>query len=94
MALARVVSFEDVSPDRIEQLRRDISEGPPQEGLPASEILLLHDADAQRALVLLFFETKEAYAQGDATLNAMPAGETPGRRASVQRFTVALRRTI
>jgi len=94
MALARAVSFEDVSPDRIEQLRRDISEGPPPEGLPASEILLLHDADAHRALVLLFFETEEAYAKGDATLSAMPAGETPGRRASVQRFTVALRRTV
>lgn len=94
MALARVVSFEDVSPDRVEQLRRDINEGPPPEGLPVTEILLLHDADAERALVLLFFETEEAYAQGDATLDAMPAGETPGRRASVQRFTVALRRTV
>jgi hypothetical protein len=94
MALARVVSFEDVSPDRIAQLKRDIGEGPPPDGLPVSEILLLHDAAAQRALVLLFFETEEAYAQGDATLNAMPAGETPGRRASVQRFTVALRRTV
>jgi hypothetical protein len=94
MGLARVVSFENVSAERIEQLKREIGAGPPPDGLPATEILLLHDADAQRAVVVLFFETEEAYAQGDATLNAMPAEDTPGRRATVQRFTVALRRTV
>jgi len=93
MAIARVVSFEDVSPDGIKKLKRDISEGPPPEGLPASEILVLHDADTRQALVVLLFENEQAYAQSDATLNAMPAAETPGRRASVQRFTVAIRRT-
>ncbi len=94
MGLARVVSFENVSAERIEQLKREIGAGPPPDGLPATEILLLHDADAQRAVVVLFFATEEAYAQGDATLNAMPAEDIPGRRATVQRFSVALRRTV
>jgi hypothetical protein len=93
MALARVVSFEDVSQDRIEELKREITGGERPEGLPASEIMLLHDADAGRSLAILFFDTEDDYAQGDETLNAMPAGDTPGRRTSVGKYDVAVRMT-
>ncbi len=94
MALARVVSFEGVDTDRIEQLKREIREGEPPEGLPAAEILMLHDPEAERSLVVLFFETEDDYRRGDEVLNAMPAGDTPGRRTSVTKYDVALRMTI
>ena len=92
MALARVVSFENVSKDRIEELKREMAtaEGPP-EGIPSTELLVLHDADAEKSLVILFFETEEDYKRGDETLNAMPTGDTPGQRTSVTRYDVAIR---
>jgi hypothetical protein len=93
MALARVVSFEGVNTDRIEEIKREVSQGEQPEGIPATEMIMLHDAEGERSLVILFFETEEDYRQGDETLNAMPAGETPGRRTSVTRYDVALRMT-
>ena len=95
MALARVVSFENVTKDRIEELKSEITsaEGPP-EGIPSTEILVLHDADAEKSLVVVFFDSDDDYAKGDATLSAMPAGDTPGRRASVSKYEVALRMTV
>jgi hypothetical protein len=95
MALARVVSFENVSKDRIEELKREMAsaEGPP-EGIPSTELLVLHDADAEKSLVVVFFDTEDDYAQGDATLSAMPTGDTPGRRTSVSKYDVAVRMTV
>jgi hypothetical protein len=91
MALARVVSFDGVSKDRIEELKREMSDGEQPEGLPATEVVMLHDADAEKSLVILFFETEEDYKRGDETLNAMPTGDTPGQRASVTKYDVAVR---
>jgi hypothetical protein len=93
MALARVVSFEGVSRDRIEDLKREIGEGEPPEGLPASEIVVLHDPEAEKSLVILFFENEDDYRRGDEALNAMPAGDTPGQRTSVTKYDVAVRRS-
>jgi hypothetical protein len=94
MALARVVSFEGVTKDRVEQMKRDMAEGDPPEGLKAKEMVVLHDPGAERSLVVLFFETEEDYRRGDEILSAMPAGDTPGRRTSVARYDVALRMTM
>ena len=91
MALARVVTFEGVPKDRIGELRRRVEQGERPEGLPASELIVLHDAEAERSLVLLFFESEEDYTRGDEVLNAMPAEETPGRRTSVSRYDVVAR---
>ena len=91
MALARVVSFEGVSKDRIEQLKREMTEGERPEGLPATEVVLLHDADAEKSLAILFFENEDHYEQGDETLNAMATGDTPGQRTSVTKYDVAVR---
>ncbi len=93
MALARVVSFEGVSKDRMEELQREIREGGRPEGVPATEIVVLHDAEAEKSLVIVFFETEGDYRRGDETLNAMPADETPGRRSSVTKYNVAVRMT-
>ncbi len=94
MPLARVVSFEGVTKDRVAQLRREIEEGEPPEGMPATEILMLHDPATDRSLVVVFFDTEDDYATGDRILDAMPAGDTPGRRTSVAKYEVALRRTV
>lgn len=93
MPIARVVSFEGVSAERMEELRREISEGEQPEGLDATEFLVLHDAEGERSLAILFFDDEEAYRRGDAVLDAMPTGDTPGRRTSVSRYDVALRLT-
>lgn len=94
MAYARVVSFEGVTRERIAQLEKEIGHGGPPEGMPATEITMLHDFDAERSLVIVFFETEEDYARGDEILDSMPAEETPGRRASVAKYEVVIRRTM
>jgi hypothetical protein len=92
MALARVVTFEGVDKDRIDQLRKEMEQGGERpEGVPASEIIVLHDAEAERSLVVVFFDSEEDYKTGDEALNAMPTGDTPGRRTSVTKYDVAIR---
>jgi hypothetical protein len=90
MSLARVVSFDGVSKDRIAEMRREM-EGNAPEGVPAKEIIVLHDPEAEKSVVLLFFETEDDYRRGDEVLNAMPASDTPGQRTSVSRYEVAVR---
>jgi hypothetical protein len=94
MGLARVVAFEGVSKDRVEEVKREMSEGAPPEGVPATELILLHDPEADRSLAILFFDNEEDYRKGDEALNAMPTGDTPGRRTSVTRYEVELRRSV
>ena len=93
MALARVVSFDGVTTDRKEEMRAQIDEEPP-EGLPAKEIIVLHDPEGEKSLVILFFDTEDDYRAGDEVLNAMPTGDTPGQRASVTRYDVAARMAV
>jgi hypothetical protein len=93
MALARVVSFEGVSKDRIKEMNQEMREGGPPEGMSPTEVVVLHDAEAEKSLVILFFETEDDYKRGDEMLSAMPADETPGRRSSVTKYDVAIRMT-
>ena len=93
MALARVVTFKGVGSDRMAQMKSEIEGGERPEEIPATEILILHDPESEKALAILFFDNDEDYKRGDAALDAMPAGDTPGRRTSVTRYDVAIRRT-
>ena len=93
MALARVVSFDGVSKDRIEEMKREMGEGDQPEGLDATEFIVLHDGEAEKSLVILFFDNEDDYKRGDEMLNAMPAGDTPGQRTGVTRYDVAIRMT-
>ncbi len=93
MAFARAVKFEGVSKDRIEQMKNEMEAGGRPDELPATEIIVLHDGEAEKSLVLVFFDSEEDYERGDAFLSAMPADDTPGRRASVTKYDVALRMT-
>jgi hypothetical protein len=95
MTLARVVSFEGVSTERVEEMKRELAEGGDRpEGLPASEFIMLHDPGTETSVAIVFFETEDDYRQGDEILSAMPAGDTPGRRTSVTKYDVAHRMKV
>ena len=91
MALARVVSFDGVSKDRMDEMRREMEGGERPDDVPASEIIVLHDAEAEKSLVIVMFENEDDYRRGDEALNAMPAAETPGKRSSVTKYQVSFR---
>jgi hypothetical protein len=91
MALARVVAFDGVTKARIEEMKQEMSGQERPEGVPATEIIVLHDPEADKSLAILFFETEDDYRRGDEALNAMPAAETPGQRTSVTKYDVAVR---
>ena len=93
MAVARVVTFEGVDKDRMAEMKQTIESGDRPEDMPATEIVVLHDPEADKSLVILYFENEDDYTKGDATLNAMPSDETPGRRTSVTKYDVAVRMT-
>ncbi len=93
MAFARAVTFEGVDGKRMAELSKEIENDPRPDDIPATEILMLHDEAANTSLVILFFENEDDYARGDAALNAMTPGDTPGRRTSVTKYTVAGRMT-
>jgi hypothetical protein len=57
-------------------------------------MIVLHDSEAERSQVIVFFEDEDGYRRGDEILNAMPAGDTPGQRTSVTRYDVAMRMTV
>ena len=93
MPLARVVSFDGVNSDRMTEMQREMEGSDRPDDVPAKEIVVLHDPEAEKSLVILFFETEDDYRRGDEALNAMPASDTPGQRTSVAKYQVAVRMT-
>jgi hypothetical protein len=91
MALARVVTFEGVSSDRLKELQQQIESGEPPEGMPPSEIIVLHEPEAEKSTVIILFDSEDDYRKGDEILNSMPSGDTPGQRTSVEKHNVAMR---
>ena len=91
MALARVVTFDGVSKDRMEEMQREMEGGQPPEGFPSAEMIVLHDADAEKSVAIIIVDSEEDYAKADEILNAMPSGDTPGQRSSVTKYDVAMR---
>ena len=94
MSLARVVAFDGVSSDRMAEMQKEMegsSERP--DNVPAKEVVVLHDPETDKALVVLFFDSEDDYRQADEALNAMPTADTPGERTSVTKYQVAFRVT-
>jgi hypothetical protein len=91
MALARVVTFDGVSKERMDEMQSEMDQGQPPEGMPPAEFIALHDADAEKTVVIILFDNEDDYKKGDEILSAMPAGDTPGQRTSVQKYDVAMR---
>jgi uncharacterized protein YcgI (DUF1989 family) len=93
MALARVVSFDGVDSERMAEMQREMQSSERPDDVPAKEIVVLHDPEGEKSVVILFFETEDDYRRGDEALNAMPASDTPGQRTSVAKYQVAFRMT-
>ena len=93
MPLARVVTFDGVSSDRMAEMQREMESSEQPEDIPATEIVVLHDPEVEKAAVVVFFENEDDYQRGDQALSAMPASDTPGQRTSVTKYQVAFRMT-
>jgi hypothetical protein len=93
MALARVVNFEGVDSQRMAAMKNEIESGEKPEGLPATEMMILHDPASDSALAIVFFDNEADYQTGDEFLSSMPSSDTPGTRTSVTKHDVAVRMT-
>ena len=91
MAVARVVSFEGVTEDRIAEMKSRMENGDPPEGMPPSELMILHDPESERSLAIVVFDNEDDYRKGDEILSSMPGPETPGQRTAVTKYDVAVR---
>jgi hypothetical protein len=91
MALARVVTFDGVTKDRMAEMQQEMEGNDPPEGFPPAEMIVLHDGSADKSLVVVIFDNEDDYAKGDEILSAMPAGDTPGQRTSLSKYDVAMR---
>src|SRR4029078_2565259 len=52
MPLARVVSFEGVSADRMAQMQSEMEGSERPENIPAKELIILHDPDSEKSLAI------------------------------------------
>src|SRR4029453_18920887 len=77
MALARVVTFDGVNKDRMDEMDREMREGQPPEGFPSSELVVLHDPEAEKSLVIIIFDSEGDSRKGDEILHGMPAAAPP-----------------
>lgn len=84
MGFVRVVRFTGVDAESVAATSKRIEEsGGPPPGVTATGIEVLFDADHGTAVVLQHFATAEDMEESAKVLDAMPAGDTPGTRASV-----------
>jgi hypothetical protein len=93
MAYARVVTFDGVNSDHMAQMAANIEGNEQPEGLNATEMMILHDPEAEQATAIIFFDTEDDYQRGHEILDGMDRGDTPGNRTSVTKTHVAMRMT-
>jgi hypothetical protein len=72
-------------------MQKEMEGGDPPDGFPSAEMVVLHNGDAEKSLVVIIFENDDDYKKGDEILSGMPAGDTPGQRTSVTKYDVAMR---
>jgi hypothetical protein len=87
----RVVTFTDVTRERIDALRVQVEEaaGPPP-GVRATALTVLFDGRQRTAVVLRYFDTEDDMIEGGKAFAAMDPGETSGTRGSVDTCEVAI----
>ena len=93
MALARVVTFDGITSERMAEMASNIEGNEQPEGLNATEMMILHDPESETATAIIFFDNEDDYQRGHEILDAMPASDTPGNRTSVTKHNVAVRMT-
>ena len=91
MALARVVTFDGVDKDRIAEMKREMEGSERPEGVSRQRDD--HPARSGRGQVGRdrLLRERGRLQGGDAALDAMPTGDTPGTRTSVTKYDVAIR---
>ena len=77
--LARVVTFDGVTKERMDEMRGEMEGGDPPEGLNPKEMIALHDPESDKVLVMILFENEDDYRKGDEVLSAMSTDDTPGQ---------------
>ena len=87
----RVVRFNNVSPEHVDQLvaRINDSDGPPP-GVTMAGMKLLFDAGQGTALSIQEYSSAEEMAEAAKVFDAMDPSETPGSRSSVDECEVKL----
>lgn len=91
MALARVVTFDGVDSARMASLKQELESGDAPEGMPSSELMILHDEASNQAVVVLIVDNEDDYAKAHEILDSMPSDGTPGNRTGVTKYNVAAR---
>jgi hypothetical protein len=91
MALARVVRFENTDPENVAKIRKSIDEGDLPEGLPATEIIMLHDPTDNSTLSITIVESEDDYRRVDEILGGVSADDAAGTRTAVTKYDVAIR---
>jgi hypothetical protein len=92
---ARVVRFTDVQPERIEAIKARVEEqGGPPEGVNATGMRLLYDADQSTAIFVGFFANEDDLRDANAVFDQMDPGDVPGTRASVDLCEVVIEREM
>ena len=91
MAYARVVTFDGITSERMTEMATGMEGNEQPEGLNATEMMILHDPEGEKATAIVFFDNEEDYRRGHEILDAMPSSDTPGNRTSVTKTNVAMR---
>ena len=92
MAYARVATFQNVPPEALDEITKEIREAELPEGLPATEVIVLADREGGKLQAITFFDSEDDYRQGDQTLRAMNPPSGMGS-ASIEKYEVAVRRS-
>lgn len=80
----RAVRFDGVSAERMESMLARIQDaGGPPPGVESTGLTVLFDESQGTAVVLQRYATAAAMDEAAKVFDAMDAGETPGRRVSV-----------
>ena len=93
MALARVATFEGVTAEHVDGLRKRIEENGQPEGMNATEFLVLFDPGTGKSVSIVLFDNEDDYEKGSAILDGVNRDDAPGGRTSVERFEVPIRMT-
>jgi hypothetical protein len=92
MAYARIATFEGADRSGVDELVGQIRDGDPPEGLPATEVTVLFDG-ASKVQVITLFDSEEDYRRGDEVLSGLNPAVGGGKRTSLEKYEVALRRS-
>ena len=93
MSLARVVSFDGVSSDRMAEMQKEMEGSERPDDVPAKEIVVLHDPESDKSLVIRLLRQRGRLPARRRGAQRDAGTDTPGQRTSVTKYQVAFRMT-